>query len=135
MEKDPLTARRSVITLRYMAVSAGNGPVCARQLVQEVLLGEAFENASLAAIVLDEDGRSVAVNAHACTVTGYERDELVALGAAGLALGSGSPSAGATRLRRKDGTDLDVSFRGAATTVAGLPFFVVVFWESGGETG
>jgi PAS domain-containing protein len=118
-----------------MGVSAGNGRVCARQLVQEALLGEAFGNASLAAIVLDEDGRSVAVNEHACAVTGYERDELVALGVPGIALGNGAPPAGTTRLRRKDGSELGVSFRGAATTVAGLPFFVVLFWEAGAETG
>lgn len=118
-----------------MGVPAGNGPVCARQLVQEALLGEAFGNASLAAIVLADDGRAVAVNEQACAVTGYGREELVEPGTAGIAFGADAPAEGTSRLRRKDGTELAVAFRRAATTVAGLPFFVVLFWEAAAETG
>ena len=130
-----------------MGGSAGNGDVSAHQLVQEVILGEALENAPLAAVVLDDAGRYVAVNGHACALTGYEREELVELGAAGLdmdasslrsrleAMASRASTGGVSRIRRKDGSELRIGFRGGPTTAAGLPFFLVVFWEEAAETG
>ena len=129
-----------------MGGSADNGDVSAHQLVQEVILGEALENAPLAALVLDDEGRYVAVNAHACELTGYDRDELIELGAAGIsadpdgldarleALGANGSTHGVSRIRRKDGSELPVAFRGGRTVAAGLPFLVVVVWEADDAT-
>jgi PAS domain S-box-containing protein len=132
-----------------VGLSAGhwNGAVCAEQLVHEVLLGEAFENAPVAAIVLDERGAYAAVNRHACELTGYERAELLAQGAAALAVNGsaahdrlepltvGETAGGRSEIRRRDGSVLPISFRSARTTAAGLPFFVLIFWETGAATG
>ena len=149
----PFWAERPIDSPRHTrhpgarGVSAGNGDVSAHQLVQEVILGEALENAPLAALVLDDEGRYVAVNAHACELTGYERGELMELGAAGIAadtrglrcrlaaLAANGTARGVGRIRRKDGSEVDVGFRGGRTTAAGLPFLVVLLWEDDAATG
>ena len=104
----------------------------------ETLLGEALEHAPLGAIVLDDRGTFVAANGHATALTGYSRAELLALGSAGLvaddgvgkleAMAGGSVTAGRSGLRCKDGSVRDVAYRIGETRVAGMPFFVAVFW-------
>ena len=42
-------------------------------MIQASLLGEAIENAPMAAFVAEENGRYVAVNRAACAMLGYER--------------------------------------------------------------
>src|SRR3712207_7631307 len=81
-------------------------------LVQETLLGEALEHAPVGAIVLDERGTYIAVNRLACELSGYDREELLAAGAAALttdserlpsvmeAMASGRLTAGIARMRR-----------------------------------
>ena len=114
-------------------------PSDAARAIHQALLGDAFEQAAtIGAFVLDEHGRYVAVNEHACELSGYERDEIV-----GLEIGTFNPHlaaeyaaaldedrlAGDTTLMRKDGTQVDVSFRATQTRVSGLPFLLVVCWE------
>jgi PAS domain S-box-containing protein len=114
-------------------------PSDAARVIHQALLGDAFERAAaIGAFVLDEHGRYVAVNEHACELSGYERDEIV-----GLEIGTFNPHlaaeyaaaleegklAGDTTLTRKDGTQVDVSFRASSTRVSGLPFLLVVCWE------
>jgi PAS domain S-box-containing protein len=121
--------------LRTPEVAAG----FAEAELQERLLGEAFEHAPVATIVFDEHGRFLAANRAACDLTGYARDELLALDAAGLAaergieerlgrIAAGLPAGGREAVRRKDGSVVEVVYRVGETRVSGLPFYVGVFW-------
>jgi PAS domain S-box-containing protein len=109
--------------------------------VQETLLGEALEHAPVGAIVLDEEGRYVAANRMACELSGYCREELLEVGARGLAvnpdavpdvmasMASGKLDAGTASLKRKDGSVIECEYRVGETRSGGLPFFVLVFWQ------
>jgi PAS domain S-box-containing protein len=114
----------------------------ARRLVQIALLGEAIDLLPLAVFVFDDEGRYVAVNAHASELLGYSREELLQLRIGDLAE---SPTeaheayqevaeqrllAAITRARRKDGSVVELEFRGGATVIAGMPFYVGVAWEA-----
>jgi PAS domain S-box-containing protein len=113
-----------------------------QDLVQETLLGEALEHAPVGAIVLDERGEYLAANRLACDLSGYTREELLEGGARALALdpdtvpgtmsrmASGDLRGGVSRLKRKDGTAVTCEYRVGATRSGGLPFYVVVFWET-----
>jgi PAS domain S-box-containing protein len=116
-------------------------PAGAEHLIQITLLGEAIEYMPVAVFVFDDEGRYIAVNAHASTMLGYTREELLSqrLGdlaesareafSAYRAVAEGREAEGRTRVLRKDGRPLDVVFRGAETTIAGIPFYVAVAWE------
>jgi PAS domain S-box-containing protein len=109
-------------------------PNRANPLVQATLLGEALEGARVAAILFDEDRNCVAVNAHACTLTGYTREELLALP---VDIGeleevaAHRRHAGLTELQRKDGSTLGVSYRVIPTNIGGISFFLGIFWPDG----
>jgi PAS domain S-box-containing protein len=108
--------------------------------LQETLLGEALEHAPIAAIVLDENGRYLAANRTACRLTGYTRDELLALTPTDLAakpdevprtleqMANGDLVNGRTQLRRHDGSLIPVEYRVGGTRSGGLPYFLLVFW-------
>jgi PAS domain S-box-containing protein len=112
------------------------------QLIRIALLGEAVDNAPIAVLVFDSDGKYVAVNAEACKLLGYGRDEILSrrLGDLAvdpkhalheyLAVADGRAAEGTTRIRRGDGTEALVRFRGAATTIAGVAFFVGLAWPA-----
>ena len=112
-----------------------------QDLVQETLLGEALEHGPVGAIVLDEEGRYRAANRLACKLSGYTREELLAGGAAALAvdpatlktrmdlMASGDLHSVVAELKRKDGTVVSCEYRVGETRSGGMPFFVVVFWE------
>jgi PAS domain S-box-containing protein len=111
-------------------------------LIQIALLGEAVDHAPIAVFVFDADGHYVAVNEHACKLLGYERDEIVSrrLGELAvdprealreyLAVAEGHAEEGTTRVRRGDGEEMTLRFRGAATAIAGVTFYVGVAWEA-----
>lgn len=113
-----------------------------QDLVQETLLGEALEHAPVGAIVLDEQGRYLAANRLACELSGYSREELLEGGARALAfdpeslpdamarMASGDLQGGSTEMKRKDGSGITCEYRVGATRSGGLPFYVVVFWET-----
>lgn len=113
-----------------------------QDLVQETLLGEALEHAPVGAIVLDERGEYLAANRLACDLSGYTREELLVGGARTLALdpdnvprtmsrmASGDLRGGVGRMKHKDGTAVTCEYRVGATRSGGLPFYVVVFWET-----
>ncbi len=106
-------------------------------LVQVTLLGEALEHLRVAVIVSQEGDNPIAVNQAACELTGYSRDELLALPAAELSgrtareherklldfTGHGR-APGHAPLRRKDGSIIDVQYRWVATRVAGMDIHV-----------
>lgn len=116
-------------------------PAADIDILQETLLGEALEYAPVAALVLDDEGRYLAANRMACSLTGYSRDHLLRLSPVDLAIdpasvpaklaemAKGRPLSGRTQLRRKDGAAAQVEYRVGATRSGGLPYFVLVFWE------
>lgn len=109
--------------------------------LQETLLGEALEYAPVGALVLDENGRYLAANRTACRLTGYSRDELLALSPQDLsanpakvsqmlrAMAEGELEHGVGKIRCKDGRCVSLEYRVGATRSGGLPFYVLVFWE------
>lgn len=106
-------------------------------MIQASLLGEALENAPMAAFVTDENGRYVAVNRAACAMLGYTREELLALHVTDVARSEearaeyeamtreGSMS-GTTELTRKDASTVRFSYLAGATVVAGMQVFASV---------
>jgi PAS domain S-box-containing protein len=108
--------------------------------LQRALLGEALDTAALAVFVFEDDEHYVAVNDAACELSGYTREELLDLPLRGLAadpeqtlenleqVASGERTAGSARMQRKDGTVVDVEYRAARATIAGMPFLVAVYW-------
>jgi PAS domain S-box-containing protein len=106
-------------------------------MIQASLLGEAIENAPMAAFVADENGRYVAVNRAACAMLGYEREELLTLNVTDVAryeeardefkeMTHEGSMAGTTVLTRKDGSTIEFTYVAGATIVAGMQVFVSV---------
>jgi PAS domain S-box-containing protein len=98
--------------------------------------------------VADEDMRYVAVNDYACSLLGYSREELLALRVTDVAryseapreystMMSGGRSTGTSRLSRKDGSAISVSFLAQETKVAHMLLYVSVAWPTGldGDSG
>ena len=111
----------------------------AHELVQKSLVGEALEHGPMAIFVADENGRYLAVNAYACELLGYTREELLELRLTDVAV---NPEAqedfdemqrpgmhtGFTVLRHSDGTVLPMHFRASETTVGGMPLYIGICW-------
>jgi PAS domain S-box-containing protein len=107
--------------------------------VQSVLLGEAVEHAPVAIIVADEEMRYVAVNATACELLGYTRDELLRLRVTDIAsypeaegefeaMIAAGELVGRTTVQLRDGTRKSLRHRSSETTIAGLTYYVAVLW-------
>jgi PAS domain S-box-containing protein len=108
--------------------------------LQRTLLGEALDQAGFAAFVFEEDENYVAVNDAACELTGYNREELLELPLHELSaqpertlrnlqrVASGEREGGSAKIRRKDGTIVDVRYRASRTTIAGVPFLIAFYW-------
>jgi PAS domain S-box-containing protein len=117
--------------------------VDARELVQSGLLGEAIDDAPVLVFVADENRRYVAVNRYACTLLGYERDELLGLSvdevaryeeAEGEYAGMVARGAadGVSVLSRKDGSTFSLLYRASVVTVARMELYVSVGWPVAG---
>jgi PAS domain S-box-containing protein len=111
------------------------------ELVQKSLVGEALEHGPVAVFVADDDGRYLAVNAYACELLGYTRSELLGLrvpdvavdpdGQAGYArMKRKGSQTGITRLRRSDGTEIEMHFRASQTTVGGMLVYIGTCWPA-----
>ncbi|HEX4929591.1 MAG TPA: PAS domain S-box protein [Gaiellaceae bacterium] len=111
----------------------------AHELVQKSLVGEALEHGPMAIFVADENGRYIAVNAYACKLLGYTRDELLGLHLSEVAVNPGALEdfdemrrnrrrAGTTVLRHRDGSELAMNFRASETTVGGMPLYIGICW-------
>ena len=113
----------------------------AHELVQKSLVGEALEHGPMAIFVADETGRYLAVNAYACDLLGYTREELLDLRVTDIAVdrearenfdemqrvGRGE---GMTVLRHQDGRELPMHYRASGTTVSGMPLFIGLCWPA-----
>ena len=111
----------------------------AHELVQKSLVGEALEHGPMAIFVADEVGRYLAVNAYACDLLGYTRDELLDLRLADVAVNPEAQAdfdemqrvgmrAGKVVLRHRDGSDLPMHYRASETTVGGMPLYIGICW-------
>ena len=114
---------------------AGRAPT--PDLLHEALLGEAAESAFFAVTVYDDDGRLVAANRRASELLGYPRDELLSYDVGAHTKGGFDRSRlfsremreGVRLVSRKDGTQVPVAFVVAPSQLAGLPYFVSVWWQ------
>jgi PAS domain S-box-containing protein len=111
----------------------------AHDLIQLGLLGDAIDEGPVAVFVADEQRRYLAVNDYACRLLGYTREELLALTVTDVAVNTSADedyermvrtggNTGRATLRRKDGSDVEMHFRAAETTVAGMDVYVGVCW-------
>ena len=111
----------------------------AHDLVQKSLVGEALDTGPVAVFVADDDGKYLAVNAYACELLGYDREELLLLRLTDVAVNEGAAAdfealrragnrTGSTTLRHKDGRDVPMSYRAGTTTVGGMELYIGVCW-------
>ena len=111
----------------------------AHDLVQKSLVGEALDTGPVAVFVADDDGKYLAVNAYACELLGYDREELLLLRVTDIAINEGAAAdyealqrggalSGTTTLRHKDGRDVPMSYRASTTTVGGMQLYIGVCW-------
>jgi PAS domain S-box-containing protein len=116
----------------------------ADDLLQVTLLGEALEHLDVAVLVADESGVRIAVNHAACELTGYERDELLALPTEELSgrdprdherklldFARHGRAPGRMPLRRKDRSIVDVEYRWLPTRVAGMDYYLFLVAPAG----
>src|SRR5437867_3628104 len=96
-----------------------------------------MDHGPVAVFVTDDQRRYLAVNAYACELLGYTREELLDLHPADVtAHGQAQEGfrtldlhrelAGRVELRRKDGSLVPASYRSSETTVSGMRFWVGV---------
>jgi PAS domain S-box-containing protein len=109
----------------------------AQPLVQASLVGEAIDRGPVAVFVADDEMRYVAVNAFACELLGYTREELLELRVPDVArrpeasehyaeMLATRAQTGTVVLSRKDGAEVGASYFAQETTVAGMTFYVSV---------
>jgi PAS domain S-box-containing protein len=116
-------------------------------LLQITLLGEAVEHAPVGVFVFDERGEYVAVNLHGCELLGHSRDAILGsrIGAFAAepeealrsyrAVADGA-SEGTTRVRRGDGSVVELRFRARETSIGGVMFYIGIAWTvEGGAAG
>ena len=114
----------------------------AEPLIQASLLGEAIDHGPVAVFVADDDLRYIAVNAFACALLGYTREELLELRMTDVTRHPGAEAEyadviahrardGESRLVRKDGSEVAIAYRASETTVAGMRFYVAIGWPVG----
>ena len=115
----------------------------AHDLIQQNLLGDAIDRGPVAVFVADDEQRYLAVNAYACELLGYAREEILQLRVTDVAVDTGAAEdygemmrtgrhAGVTILRRKDGTEVPMNFRASRTTAGGMDVYVGVCWLAEG---
>lgn len=114
------------------------------EVLRETLLGEAWNNASEAVVVFDDDRRLLAYNRAYADLVGFEIEAHGAFGQSGEgrldALESWADvgefpaqppgEIGTARLHRHDGDELEVRYRVTTTVVGGLPYFVALVWPA-----
>lgn len=112
-------------------------------MIHQTLLGDAWEHAAVAVAVFADDARYLACNQAFCRLTGYSREEIGRM-RVGVDLADEPHenaklfdeivgkrrSSGSGGLRRKDGAAIRVNFWSIETRVAGLPYFITLYWPS-----
>ena len=113
------------------------------ELINQTLVGEAWCNAALPMLVVDDDGNYVATNESVCALTGYTHAELLGL-RAGRDLAGDAASRGIYRalerehrmqgkklVRRKDGSLVRCRYWGVRTKVGKMQYFILMLWAQG----
>jgi PAS domain S-box-containing protein len=109
----------------------------AQQLLQQALLGEAFDLIEgLAVFVWNEERHYVAVNEEACRLVGLSREELIGMpvgdmspdrAAADMArVQAGAVTTGTSSFTRRDGEVVELEWTTTHTRVAGLPYMASI---------
>jgi PAS domain S-box-containing protein len=109
----------------------------AEPLIQASLIGEALDKGPALVFVADEDMRYVAVNALACDVLGYTREELLGMKVTDVCRYEEAPKEyaamlqsrmleGEATLTRKNGTTVEFRYMAGETRMAGMLFYVSV---------
>ncbi|MGZ4335095.1 MAG: PAS domain S-box protein [Gaiellaceae bacterium] len=112
-------------------------------MVQQTLLGDAWEHAAVGVAVFSDDGRYIACNRAFVRLTGYEREEVLRM-RVGVDLAhdreansrlfdeivADTRTTGSATLRRKDGGVVPVNFWAIETRAANLPFYLTVYWDA-----
>jgi PAS domain S-box-containing protein len=115
------------------------------RVIHGTLLGEGVLNATVAALLADDEGRYVAVNDEACRLTGFKRSELTSarMGALGADTRSraiytniarGHQLQGNKQVRRNDGRIVSCRYWAVPTRVARVAHFVLLLWPLEGAT-
>jgi PAS domain S-box-containing protein len=109
----------------------------AHELVQRSLVGEAIDSGPVAIFVADDDQKYLAVNAYACELLGYTREELLERRITDIADDIGGDyeelrrlgeHSGLAVLRHRDGTEIPMNFRASQTSIGGMTLWVGVCW-------
>jgi PAS domain S-box-containing protein len=106
-------------------------------LIQASLIGEALDRGPALVFVADENMRYVAVNALACELLGYTREELLGLTVTDICRYEEAPQEygtmleqrmleGEATLTRKDGSTFRFRYMAGETRVAGMLLYVSV---------
>jgi PAS domain S-box-containing protein len=109
------------------------------RVIQGTFFGEAVLNATVAALVADDAGQYIAANDEVCRMTGYDRAQLTAKSMGSLAadassariyadIARGRKLQGRKQVRREDGRILSCRYWAIETTVALVPYFVLLLW-------
>jgi len=109
----------------------------AEELIQTALLGEAVDAGPALVFVADEEMRYIAVNARACEMLGYTREELLGLSVTEVAREAESGTEfdemlargfrhGSAVLTRKDGSTVGFVYQATKSKAAGLDLFVSI---------
>lgn len=101
------------------------------QMLHETLLGDAWANAAVAVVVVDETGTAIAVNDAYCRLTGHAREDATAPGA-GPSLPAGR---GTSQVDCADGSTIRVDYCAIPTTVSNLPYCVALLSPVGDSDG
>jgi len=124
-----------------LGASVGSDISRLTDIVQLTLLGDAWENADVGAVVFDTERRYLAANPAYCALTGYSREEITELQAGhNLHLDAMSQAefidrithldhVGQIEIIRKDGTPLPVSYLVVPTEVSELPYYIGLVWQ------
>jgi PAS domain S-box-containing protein len=106
-------------------------------VMQQALLLELWDQAPALVFVADAERRYLAVNATACEVLGYSREELLRLRVTDVAVADDADGlydemvqigrqAGRTRIRGKDGSMHAFNYSARECTIAGLTYYISV---------
>jgi PAS domain S-box-containing protein len=109
----------------------------AQPLVQQTLLYDALDNSHFLIFVADDRMQYLAVNATACELLGYTREELLSMRVTDVAVDDDAPGAfrellsngshqGLTHVRASDGTLLPFSYNASEIHIAGLPYYLSI---------
>ena len=111
------------------------------RVLHGTFFAEGVLSAEVATFLADERGFYLAVNDQASSLTGYPRDRLTKFRAGELAaderskaiyaqLINGRKVQGRKLVRRADGVVVQCRYWGIRTTVARLPYFLVLMWPA-----